>query len=334
MGPPCRGAGAAADLAVERRSRIVGLQVCGQTCEVRMTLASPGIRRKGLPANPHPETLVGMQPRATTVQPPIQLRIADDIRMQIERGELAPGDSLPTLADLCQQWSTSMNSARSAVGLLKAQGLITAGRGKAPIVRIPPSRVIRSSERHQAEKDLARLPENDRAAVGEAETNLGMSISDQVFTSKYQTIASDIEMAKVFGIKEGEPLLLRRYESTDSHTGHLLSSSASYMPISLIESNPALLDEKNEPWPGGTMHQLSTVGIEIDCIVDEVTGRMPTTVEAQLWGLPDGVPLLLCRRISLDSDRRVIEVSDADYPADRTELRFVTPLKPWRRRRN
>jgi len=251
-----------------------------------------------------------MEPQPTAVQPPIQLRIADDIRMQIERGELTPGDSLPTLAELCERWSTSMNSARSAVGLLKAQGLITAGRGKAPIVRIPPSRVIRSSERHQTEKDLARLPESDRAAVGEAETNLGMSINDQAFTSKYDTIAADAEMAEVFGIAEGESLLRRRYES-----------------------NPALMDENNEPWPGGTMHQLSTVGIEIASIVDEVTGRMPTTVEAQRWRLPDGVPLLVCRRISLDADSRTIEVSDADYPADRTELRFVTPLKPWRKRR-
>ncbi|MHA6762012.1 GntR family transcriptional regulator [Streptacidiphilus sp. PAMC 29251] len=275
-----------------------------------------------------------MEPQPTSVQPPIQLRIADDIRMQIERGDLRPGDSLPTLAALCQRWSTSMNSARSAVGLLKAQGLITAGRGKAPIVRVPPSRVIRSSERHQAEKDLARLPESDRAAVGEAETNLGMSIGDQSFTSKYDVIAADAEIAKVFGISEGEPMLRRRYESTDVRTGHLLSSSISYMQTSLIEANPALLDEKNEPWPGGTMHQLSTVGIEIESIVDEVTGRMPTTVEAQLWGLSEGVPLLLCRRISLDSDGRVAEVSDADYPADRTELRFVTPLKRWRKRRS
>jgi GntR family transcriptional regulator len=90
-----------------------------------------------------------------------------------------------------------------------------------------------------------------------------------------------------------------------------------------------LLDERNEPWPGGTQHQLSTVGIEIMTMIDEVTARMPTTVEVQMWGLPDGVPLIFCRRISLDADGRVVEVSDADYPADRTELHFVTPLKPW-----
>ena len=103
----------------------------------------------------------------------------------------------------------------------------------------------------------------------------------------------------------------------------------SYIPKSLVKNNPAVLDEKNEPWPGGTMHQLSTVGIEIMRIVDEVTARMPTSAEARAWDMPSGIPLLICRRISFDGDGRTIEISDAEYPADRTELRFITPLKPW-----
>jgi guanine deaminase len=48
---------------------------------------------------------------------------------------------------------------------------------------------------------------------------------------------------------------------------------------------------------------------------------------------PDGVPLLLCRRISSNAHHRIIEVSDAEYPADRTELRFITPLKTWPKKR-
>ncbi len=277
--------------------------------------------------------MTALEPQPTAVQAPVHLRIADDIRMQIERGDLAPGDSLPTLAQLCKQWSCSANSARGAINLLKAQGLITGGRGKAPIVRIPPNRVIRSSERHQAEKDLARRPEAERAAVGEAETNLSMSIVQQRFTAAYDTIPAGNELAELFGVGPSDPVLRRRFESTHPTTGRLLSVSTSYIPRSLIEANPALIDEKNEPWPGGTQHQLSTVGIEIMCIVDQVTARMPTTVEAQRWELPDGIPLMFRRRISVDGSNRTVEISDADYPADRTELRFVTPLKPWRKPR-
>ncbi|MFJ2645850.1 GntR family transcriptional regulator [Streptomyces sp. NPDC087420] len=273
-----------------------------------------------------------MDPQPTAVSRPIQLQIADDIRMQIERGDLLPGDALPTLADICQRWSCSMNSARGAVSLLKAQGLITAGRGKAPRVRVPPARVIRSSERHQVEKDLARRPERERSTVGEAETNLGMSIHEQSFSTTYDTVAANDSLASALNLTVGDSILRRVYKSSDQQTKLLLSYSTSYIPLSLVEKNPDLLNAENEPWPGGTMHQLSTVGIEVMTVVDEVTGRMPTTVEVQAWGLTDGIPLILCRRISLDRNDRVVEISDAEYPADRAELRFVTPLKPWRKR--
>jgi len=89
------------------------------------------------------------------------------------------------------------------------------------------------------------------------------------------------------------------------------------------------MDASNEPWPGGTQHQLSTVGIEIARIVDEVTAQMPTTVDRQRWDLEGGVPLLRNLRTSIDTAGRVVELSDATYPADRTLLRFTTPLQPW-----
>ncbi|MEU6652733.1 GntR family transcriptional regulator [Streptomyces sp. NPDC046900] len=273
--------------------------------------------------------MASMDPRPTAAQRPIHLKIADDLRMEIERGELREGDSLPTLEQIRERWRCSTNSARGAINLLKSQGLIVTGRGKPAVVRTPPGKVVRSSDRHQAEKDLAAEPEEQRRTVGEAETNLGMSITHQRFTSAYDTIEAGTELGDLFGIAPTASVLRRHYEATDEQTGHLLSFSTSYMPVALVEANPALLDERNEPWPGGTQHQLATVGIEVMTILDKVTGRMPTTVEGQIWGLPDGVPLLICRRISLDAEDRNVEISDATYPADRTELRFITPLQQW-----
>ena len=77
------------------------------------------------------------------------------------------------------------------------------------------------------------------------------------------------------------------------------------------------------------MHQLYTVGVEIDRVLDRVTAAMPTTVEAQLWDLTSGIPLLCVRRISIDINDRVVEVSDAQFPADRTVLAFATQLTRW-----
>lgn len=257
-------------------------------------------------------------------------RITDDLRKQIQEGAYGPGALLPSEPELAREYGVSRQTARTALQVLEQEGLITTvGARRGRIVRVPPRRAVRSSERHQLEKDRAILPMPDRGEIGEAETNFDMSIGEQRFTSIYDVIDADEDQAKILNVAQGTPLLRRRFVSTDPHTNRLLSSSASYIPKSFVEGNPALLDEKNEPWPGGTLHQLSTVGIEIMRVVDQVTARMPTGAEAEAWDLPPGIPLLFCRRVSFDADDRAIEISDAEYPADRTELRFITPLKPW-----
>lgn len=270
-----------------------------------------------------------MEPQPTPVRPSIHIQIADDLRIRIARGDIPPGTPLPTLHELSTQWRCSTNSARSAVELLKRQGLITGGRGKAPVVRIPKRRIIRDSGRHQIEKDLVRAPASERSTIGEAEMNSGVSLAKLKFGATYTKVPLDGELADIFDVDSGTPALRRVYESVDPSTGNRHSWSISYIPEAYIEGNPKLLDSTNEPWPGGTQHQLYTVGIEIDRIIDEVTAVMPTTVDLEAWGLDDGVPLLRVRRLSIDTANRVVEVSDADYPADRIEMRFTTPLRKW-----
>ena len=272
----------------------------------------------------------GMKPQPTPVAAPIQLQIADDLRMKIERGDLVAGEPLPTLQEICDEWDCSVNSARGAIALLKQQGLITGGRGKAATVRAQVPRVCRSSERHQDEKDLVLKPESVRRSVGLAETDMGAKIEELSFVTEYEQIEPSAKLASDLDISRETKVLQRLYEMRDKKDGRRLSWSVSYIPLPLIEANPALLDKRNEPWPGGTQHQLFTVGIEIIRVVDQVTASMPTTAVAHEWKLDDGVPMLHVRRISYDAKGRVVELSDADFPSDRTELSFSTPLKKWK----
>jgi GntR family transcriptional regulator len=97
----------------------------------------------------------------------------------------------------------------------------------------------------------------------------------------------------------------------------------------LIEGNDRLLDERNEPWPGGHFHQLYTVGIEVDRFVRSIYSIEPSTGDRQKWGMSEGIPLLYVRSRSIDVDGQVVEVSDAAYPADRTEIVFTEKLDRW-----
>lgn len=270
-----------------------------------------------------------MEPELTAVRGPVHLRIADDIRVKIEKGELQPGDPLPPNHEIADQWGCSVTSVRGAIALLKQQGLITGGRGRPPVVREPPRRVVLTSARHQEEKDRVLAPEAERRDHGEAEDVLRLALKDTEFRPSYSFVPAGENLAQVFGVEPGEELLRKQYETRDKSGWTRYAYSVSYTPVRLWESRPDLLSESCEPWWGGHQHQLREVGIELARIVDQVKARMPTTAEATRWALNDGVPLLCVRRISIDTTGQVVEVSDAQYPADRTELEFPTELRLW-----
>jgi GntR family transcriptional regulator len=273
--------------------------------------------------------MAGMDPQPTAVFGPVQLRIADDLRMKIERGDLAPGQRIPSANDLAAAWKCSPSSGRAAINLLRKQGLVTVDQGQRPTVRIPPRRSCLRQATSQTEKDRVLMPEAERKKSGSAEDNLMIPLSELEFSAKYRRIPATPDLAEAFGVDEGTEILRRDYETVHKSNGVLEQQSVSFIPVHLIAGNPDLLDSSREPWPGGTQHQLYTVGVEVARMDTEVSAAMPTTVEVQRWGLSDGVPLLCGRKLAVDTAGRVVEISEARYPADRTTMFFSLDLKPW-----
>ncbi len=63
--------------------------------------------------------------------------ITSTLREQIHAGELAPGSALASEATLSLQFSVSRGTVRQALSALRAEGLITGGRGRRPLVARP-----------------------------------------------------------------------------------------------------------------------------------------------------------------------------------------------------
>ncbi|HEY0690669.1 MAG TPA: GntR family transcriptional regulator [Kribbella sp.] len=265
----------------------------------------------------------------TPARPDKQMQIADDLRIRMERGDLAPGDLLPPISELIHTYNCSTAAARAAVELLKQQGLVSGGRGKPPRVRVQPAVVTRWSGRHQQEKDMVLRPAEERARDGVVENDLGKNMDDVDFSAKYSTTPADNALSKAFGVNLGDNLLERIFEWKDKATGRRLLWSASYIPLSIAEGSDDLINESRAFEAGSTQYQFYAMGIELEEVRDVVSARMPTTVEMELWDLEKGVPLLVVRRTSVDTNGRVVEVSDAEFPADRTELGFRTTLDRW-----
>lgn len=269
------------------------------------------------------------EPTAGTV--PVHLQIADALRAQITSGDLAPGDAIPSANSLAEKWRCSVGSARAAITVLMEEGRLSGGRGKAATVRQPPVKrpLTLSSDWSQLQKDMVLRPVDERRERGAVELTAGIPISDTNSTARYDRILASPEIAEEFQLTVGTEMIQRTYEMTDKGSGTRISWSVSYIPLDYIESNPDLLDASNEPWPGGHQHQLFTVGIEIDRFIRKVTAVQPTPGDRQKWDMEPGVPLLYVRSKSIDTDGRVVEMSDAAYPVDRTEIVYVEQLTRW-----
>ncbi|GAA3737668.1 hypothetical protein GCM10022225_20660 [Plantactinospora mayteni] len=61
-------------------------------------------------------------------------RVIDAITEQIRAGELAPGDKLPTYAQLADQFKISVTTAQNALRILRERGLVEGHQGKGTFV--------------------------------------------------------------------------------------------------------------------------------------------------------------------------------------------------------
>ncbi|WP_371536403.1 GntR family transcriptional regulator [Streptomyces sp. NBC_00466] len=256
-------------------------------------------------------------------------RIADELRQSIRTGRLKPGDQLPAETRLAEQSGRSVPTVRDALRLLQAEGLIEKVHGRGNFVRRARTAVQRTNARHQWEKDRARQPHEKRAQTGATEHDTGLDVGDLVFRAAYREIAADEDIAAAMGVAVGTVLVERTYRTRYSAERAPLTLVTSYLVRERIESNPDLLDETNEPWPGGTWNQLHTIGVEIDSVEERVRARPPTAEEAEELDLPPGTAVLVLRKTLVDTEGLVAEMSDVTLPGDRTETLFTTHLERW-----
>lgn len=76
------------------------------------------------------------------------IRLAREIRNDIEEGRLQPGQRMPTVKDMCSKSGLSAGTVRQAYGLLQTEGLIELTPGRGTFVSIP--KVNEKSRKAQA----------------------------------------------------------------------------------------------------------------------------------------------------------------------------------------
>lgn len=210
-----------------------------------------------------------------------QLRIADDIRAQIESGAYQPGDQLPGLPDLARQYGVSLVTVRLALARLKQEGLVISHQGKGNFVR------ERLTVRRQGIERYSRSVwggDQPKAILVSEGGRQGRDIGQTTETE--QTPAPDFVAARLPGVAEGDTVHVRRRVTTID--GKINQSADSYFTLDLGERAPAVLAGQG---PGGHIARINEVSPVLE-IQEEVTARMPTAPESARLEIPEGTPVV------------------------------------------
>ncbi|MFB9182061.1 GntR family transcriptional regulator [Dactylosporangium sucinum] len=258
---------------------------------------------------------------------PVYKQVADDLRRRINEGEFAAGAALPSEPTLSEQYDgVSRTIVRQGLGILKNEGLIHSHHGKGWFVRA--QRPVRrmASSRYQAELDQVGRAESERDATPFYYDHKGF---EQFELQRTLTeVPADDELAEVFRVPVGTMLLCREFTFVFDGTPH--RRSYSYLLLDMVQGTP-ITDPANEPWPGGTMAQLDSVGVRVTAVDEIVRSRMPNPDEIAALDIDDGVPVVAVRRIMYAGEKPVEACVDIVIPADRVVLYYRTELLDPRR---
>ncbi|GHJ18879.1 transcriptional regulator [Streptomyces albus] len=264
------------------------------------------------------------------VAPPKWRQLADTLAARIRSGELAEGEALPQIRELTGAGAGSTTTVQAAYRALESEGLVRIVRGRGTYVRRQRRRARREPQtRYQWEKDRALLPEDERRSTGVTERDTGLRTPQLEFHTRYEAIPAAPEIAERFGVEPGTRMLHRHYWTSSRDDEAAISLIDSYLIYDVAARNPELLDSGNEPWPGGTIHQLRTIGVEVDQIDDAITARPPTAEETRILDLDPGTAVLILRKSSYDTAGNLAEFSEVTFPGDRYELVYRIPLERW-----
>jgi GntR family transcriptional regulator len=245
---------------------------------------------------------------------PTYVLIADELRQQIQTGTYAPGSRLPTIEELRRAYGVSEIVIRHAVALLRHEGLVDTRRGGGTVVRARPQVRRRAMERYATDARQAREP---RTSFTE---DHAIGWRDYQLTTRYSRVAADEELAALFGLEPGTPLLRRHF--VFFARGEPEQISVNYLPLDLVEGTP-VADPAREPWPGGTVAQLASLGYPVTRIEESVSARMPTESESRTLRVAQGVPVFAILRRMISGDRVLEVCRHIVIPADRVVLEYA-----------
>ena len=238
---------------------------------------------------------------------PKYMQIANHVRDQILRGDLHPGDEVPSERQISTDWAVARPTAARALEALRQQGFVESRQGSGTFVRdrMRPNRLAR--ERYSRARETGKIyPANERAVILAAEYDVAPE-----------------PVAEALGIDAGSRVVRRqRLIHADDKPVEI---SVAWYAASTGEAAPNLLIR--ERIRSGTMAYVEQcTGREARYARDEMSSRLATSEEREQLRLSDPSAILLVRHVVYDGEDRPIEFTEAVYPPNRWAFEATYPL--------
>jgi GntR family transcriptional regulator len=248
------------------------------------------------------------------VADPMYRVISDELRQEIEAGQLEPGSQLPTELELRDRFNASRNTIRDAVKTLVLLGLVVTRPGQGTFVtqRIDPFVTTLS-----ADADTG-------FGGGEGATYLSeVSRAHRkpfIAEPRVEIQVARGEIADRLRIDEGTQVISRHQQRHIDNTPWSLQTT--FYPMKFVLNGASrLLEAANIP-EGAVQYLQETLGLKQVGYRDWITVRSPDGVETSFFRIPgDGrVPVFEIFRTAFDQSGEPMRVTVSVFPADRNQF--------------
>jgi GntR family transcriptional regulator len=243
---------------------------------------------------------------------PIYRSIAEDLRRQIETGELRPGQQLRTEIELRDHYNASRNTIRDAIKLLVTRGLVETrpGQGTFVVETIVPFLTMLTGEPDSSsgEGDTYMREVGKLRRPTATQPEVGIHQADEDATAELR-------------LPPGTLVVSRHQQRFID--GIPWSLQTSFYPMSLVEQGAARLMQAGDIQEGGTVAYLrETLGIKQAGYRDTLIVRAPDNVESAFFKLPDDgrISIIETRRTAFDEQGKSVRLTVSVYPADRNQF--------------
>lgn len=231
-------------------------------------------------------------------------RVAGELRERISLGDYGDSGALESEAELGQRYGVSRITVRRALEQLRAEGLVTSRKGAGWYVA--------GGTFHQP----VALGSFQHAASAVAEA--GLELRRRVV--EFGFLATPAEIAETLGLAaEAESLRVRSVRIADATP---LDAVTEWVPAAVAAHVSRADAEEIGIWETLRRH-----GRKIATVRQSIAAVAATEDTAALLGVAPGVPLLLVRRIAVDSGGTALALSNHRYLGHR--FRLDVEFKGW-----